>query len=61
MEIDARAVRDGEDLDWPRLVAWLRDRLPGCGIAALDVGHQPAIAQFPGGHSNLTYLVRFGD
>src|SRR4029078_8951639 len=61
MEIDARSVRAGEDLDWPRLVAWLRERLPACGIAGLDVAAEPTVAQFPGGHSNLTYLVRFGD
>jgi len=60
MEIDAREVRAGEDLDWPRLVAWLRERLPACGIAGLDVDAEPTVAQFPGGHSNLTYLVRFG-
>jgi len=61
MEIDAREVRAGEDLDWPRLVAWLRDRLPACGIPGLDVREDPRVAQFPGGHSNLTYLVGFGD
>src|SRR5262245_36733101 len=61
MEIDARAVRAGEDLDWTRLVAWLRDRLPACGIPDLDVRPEPTIAQFPGGHSNLTYLLKFGD
>ena len=61
MEIDAREVRAGEDLDWPRLVAWLRERLPACGIAGLDVDAEPTVAQFPGGHSNLTYLVSFGD
>jgi aminoglycoside phosphotransferase (APT) family kinase protein len=61
MEIDARDVRAGEDLDWPRLVCWLRDRLPACGIPDLDVRQEPTVAQFPGGHSNLTYLVRFGD
>ena len=60
MEVDARTVRPGEELDWPRLVAWLRDRLPACGIAGLDVRAQPTVAQFPGGHSNLTYLLRFG-
>ena len=37
MEPDARAVRAGEQLDWDRLVSWLRERLPGCGIAGLDV------------------------
>ena len=51
----------GEQLDWPRLVAWLRERLPACGVPGLDVTREPEIAQFPGGHSNLTYLVRFGD
>jgi len=61
MEPDAREVRAGEQLDWPRLGAWLRERLPACGVPGLDVRHPPVVAQFPGGHSNLTYLVRFGD
>ena len=61
METDALAVRRGEELDWRRLTAWLRDRLPASNIPGLDVSRDPAIAQFPGGHSNLTYLVRFGD
>ena len=61
MESDVRRVRDGEDLDWPRLVAWLRARLPACGIPHLDVTREVAVAQFPGGHSNLTYVVGFGD
>jgi aminoglycoside phosphotransferase (APT) family kinase protein len=60
MEPDVRTVRAGEQLDWDRLVSWLRERLPGCGIAGLDVGVDPDVAQFPGGHSNLTYLLRFG-
>jgi aminoglycoside phosphotransferase (APT) family kinase protein len=61
METDARDVRPGEQLDWARLGAWLRERLPACGVPGLDVSVEPAVAQFPGGHSNLTYLVRFGD
>jgi aminoglycoside phosphotransferase (APT) family kinase protein len=61
MESDARDVRPGEQLDWTRLGAWLRDRLPACGVPGLDVSQEPAVAQFPGGHSNLTYLVRFGE
>ena len=61
MESDVRRVRHGEDLDWPRLAAWLRERLPACGIPGLDVGREPAIAQFPGGHSNLTYVLTFGN
>ena len=58
---DTRAVRQGEDLDWPRIIGWLRERLPDCHIAGLDLSHDPTVAQFPGGHSNLTYLLRFGD
>src|SRR5437870_614813 len=61
METDARDVRAGEQLDWTRLIAWLRERLPACDVPGLDVGREPTVAQFPGGHSNLTYLVRFGD
>jgi aminoglycoside phosphotransferase (APT) family kinase protein len=61
METDARDVRPGEQLDWPRLVAWLRERLPSCHIPGLDASVEPNVAQFPGGHSNLTYLVRFGN
>jgi aminoglycoside phosphotransferase (APT) family kinase protein len=61
MDVDVDAVRPGEQLDWPRLIGWLRERLPASGIAGLDVTRDPDIAQFPGGHSNLTYLLRFGD
>ena len=61
MTQDVNAIRPGEQLDWPALVEWLRERLPACEVPGLDVTRQPVIAQFPGGHSNLTYLVRFGD
>jgi aminoglycoside phosphotransferase (APT) family kinase protein len=61
MDLDVRAVRPGEALEWPRLVGWLRERLPACGVPGLDVSRAPDVAQFPGGHSNLTYLIRFGD
>ena len=61
MDQDVNAVRPGEQLDWARLVAWLRERLPACGVPGLDLTREPDVAQFPGGHSNLTYLVRFGD
>jgi aminoglycoside phosphotransferase (APT) family kinase protein len=61
MESDVRRVREGEDLDWARLVAWLRERLPASGISTVDVAREPQIAQFPGGHSNLTYVVAFGE
>jgi aminoglycoside phosphotransferase (APT) family kinase protein len=58
--MDTRDVRAGEALEWPRLVAWLRERLPSCDIPDLDLTREPEVAQFPGGHSNLTYLLRFG-
>jgi aminoglycoside phosphotransferase (APT) family kinase protein len=58
---DVRNVRAGEELDWARLVAWLRERLPACGIDGLDLALSPEVRQFPGGHSNLTYLIRFGE
>ena len=64
MPRDAHAVRSDEQLDWPRLIAWLRARLPACGIRGLavsEIAREPQVAQFPGGHSNLTYLLRFGD
>ncbi|HEV3060862.1 MAG TPA: phosphotransferase family protein [Vicinamibacterales bacterium] len=64
MENDTRAVRPGEELDRARLVDWLRQRLPACGVidgATLDGTGEPQLTQFPGGHSNLTYLLTFGD
>ena len=60
MENDTRPVRAGEELDRARLVGWLRERLPSCGIPGLDVSQEPTLTQFPGGHSNLTYLLTFG-
>ena len=51
----ARPPRAGEELDARALAAWLAERVP-------ETAGQPiAIEQFPGGHSNLTYLVRVGE
>lgn len=47
------AVRPGEALPAAQLEAYLRGQL--------DVSGPFAVEQFPGGFSNLTYLVRFGD
>lgn len=47
------AVREGEELDCEKLAAYLNGRLPGAD-GPLEV------AQFGGGHANLTYLIRFG-
>lgn len=59
--IDTRAVRDAEQLDWPRMEQWLRAELPARHIDGLDLRQAMRVEQFPGGHSNLTYLIRFGD
>ena len=48
----ARAVRAGEELDASGLRAYLQAQLDE------DVG-ELEIKQFPGGHSNLTYLIRW--
>src|SRR6185503_6154805 len=57
---ETQRVRATEELEWPRLEAWLRERLPRAGFADLDLPGPMEVEQFPGGHSNLTYLVRFG-
>ena len=50
----AAKVRPGEDLDWPKVTAYLKAELPG-----LD--GELEVLQFPNGSANLTYLLRFGD
>ena len=46
-------VRAGEEQDWAKAEAYIRARVPGLP--------EPCVAlQFPGGHANLTYLLRFG-
>lgn len=49
-----RPVRPGEDLDLARLAPYLQEALQAPGAAV-------TVEQFPGGHSNLTYIVRVGD
>lgn len=72
---DTRAVRESEALDWRSLTAYLRAELPrqaavediwarqGQPRAALApaLANDLRVEQFGGGHSNLTYLLRFGD
>ena len=47
-------VRSDEQVDTARLEPWLRERLP-------ETEGDFELAQFGGGHANLTYLIRFGD
>jgi len=50
----ARPVRAGEELDAAAVDAFLKARIPG-------LEGSPAFGQFPGGASNLTYLVRYAN
>ena len=50
---EVAAVRRGEEQDWARAEAWIRERMP-------DLPAPLEVLQFPGGHANLTYLLRFG-
>jgi aminoglycoside phosphotransferase (APT) family kinase protein len=54
IELDQPApIRRGEELDASRVEAYLRDHLG-------QSTEPPLIEQFPNGHSNLTYLLRWG-
>jgi aminoglycoside phosphotransferase (APT) family kinase protein len=52
---DSTAVRVGEELDTAALDSYLREYLTD-----FDDTQPIKIEQFPGGHSNLTYLIRYG-
>lgn len=56
METDREVieVRADEKLDTTRLEPWLRENLP-------ETDGPFDMAQFGGGHANLTYLISFGD
>jgi aminoglycoside phosphotransferase (APT) family kinase protein len=49
-----RAVRDGETVDLANVDRWLRTQVSG-------LEGQPTISQFPGGASNLTYLLTYSN
>jgi aminoglycoside phosphotransferase (APT) family kinase protein len=57
---DTKPVRASERLDWGALAAYTRARLAEALGEEFDAGAALAVEQFPGGHSNLTYLLRFG-
>src|SRR6266496_4276318 len=50
----SRPVRDGEELDSSRLLAYLQEQIPG-------LEGPLTVEQFPAGYSNLTYLLRTSD
>lgn len=49
----ARSPREGEHLDLEKLEIWLKDSLP-------EMDGEVSVAQFQGGASNLTYLIKIG-
>lgn len=51
---EARSARPGEELDQQRVADYLRAQIP-------ELTGDFELLQFPGGKSNLTYLVRVGD
>jgi aminoglycoside phosphotransferase (APT) family kinase protein len=53
MQHEPQPVRPGEELPLPALRAYLESRLDHAGPLS--------VRQFPGGYSNLTYLLRVGD
>lgn len=57
---DTALVRVGEEMDWEKLAAYLRERFAEIEISPPDSAAEINVEQFRGGHSNLTYLVRFG-
>jgi aminoglycoside phosphotransferase (APT) family kinase protein len=57
---DTAPIRAGEELDKTALESYLRDGLPDLMPGQPLDGATIEIEQFPGGHSNLTYLIRLG-
>lgn len=58
--IDTQPVRASEQLDWDALSKYVREGLAVVLSEEFDAAAPLAVEQFPGGHSNLTYLLRFG-
>ncbi|MBJ21755.1 MAG: phosphotransferase family protein [Deltaproteobacteria bacterium] len=50
---DLGPIRPDEEMDWKNLESWLRQHLPG-------FDGPMKVAQFHGGHANLTYCLSFG-
>jgi len=58
---DTKPVRASEQLDWGALANYVREKLTTMSGPRFDAAAPMIVEQFPGGHSNLTYLLRFGD
>jgi aminoglycoside phosphotransferase (APT) family kinase protein len=49
-----------EQLDWVAIAEYARPKLAAALGSRFDASSPMVVEQFPGGHSNLTYLLRFG-
>src|SRR6266550_2638427 len=58
---DTKPVRASEQLNWDALESYVRGRLASVLEGQFDTALPMTVEQFPGGHSNLTYLLRFGN
>src|SRR5688500_1109221 len=57
LDKDTVELRAGEELNLPALDDYLRQHL---AASDFDPTASLELKQFPGGHSNLTYLIRYG-
>ena len=57
---DTAPVRVGEELNRQALDHYLRGQLAQLPSVGIEAASQAGVEQFAGGHSNLTYLIRFG-
>ena len=58
---DTKPIRASEQLNWDKLAEYARDKLSAELGTSFNSAAPMTVEQFPGGHSNLTYLLRFGD
>src|SRR5262245_54285447 len=58
--IDEVEVSASDPIDWATVAAYLREKLPADALPDGDRSREMDVVRFTGGHSNLTYGVRFG-
>lgn len=58
---DTAPIRPGEELNLDAIERYVRAHSPELLTGNPSANEHVAVEQFPGGHSNLTYLVRLGD
>jgi aminoglycoside phosphotransferase (APT) family kinase protein len=56
---EAVRMRDEDAFDVDAVAAWLRANADGSVVAPGELDATPEVRQFPGGASNLTYLLRY--